>query len=387
MEPLLILDWQLWSAPLLFVLGGLVAGILIERTVVVAAERMLEHATDNPDVTENVPSYFQGAVFWLIFLAGVYLATYSLPYVGQMPLVAVRKLIVIIGMVMAFKLVGNIAVVFIRNSIGRGTGQRGLPHTSILENVTRVIVYIVGILVVLQTLDISVIPIITALGVGGLAISLALQDTLANIFAGINMLMARQVKVGDYVRLEAGQEGVVEDIGWRTTVIRQLSNNIVIVPNSKLASSIITTSCAPHADSPEPEMSLNITVGVAYSADLERVEAVALDVARQVLREVEGAVKHWEPTVRFTDFGASAIDFTVGLRVHSPTDQYLLRHKFIQRLHARFREEGLEIPFPQQTLHFDPQELAAVIQGPTAAAAKKKNTATAAKKPSQGDES
>ena len=91
----------------------------------------------------------------------------------------------------------------------------------------------------LNAVGVSITPIITALGVGGLAMALALQDTLSNLFAGIHILAEHTIRIGDFIRLETGQEGYVEDISWRTTRIRMLPNNMVIVPNSKLAQSVV----------------------------------------------------------------------------------------------------------------------------------------------------
>jgi len=115
-----------------------------------------------------------------------------------------------------------------------------ISATGLLLGVTKAIIYVLGALSALNYLGFSITPIITALGVGGLAMALALQDTLSNLFAGIHILAEHTIRVGDFIRLENGQEGVVADIGWRTTRIRMQLNTMVIVPNSKLAQSVVT---------------------------------------------------------------------------------------------------------------------------------------------------
>jgi small-conductance mechanosensitive channel len=213
--------------------------------------------------------------------------------------------------------------------------------SSIFITIGRLVIYIIGFLILLQMLGISITPILTALGVGGLAVALALQDTLANLFAGVHLLASRKIRIGDYVKLDSGEEGYVTDINWRNTSIRQIPNNMIIVPNARMASAIVTNFYRP-----QNEMSLLIDVGVDYASDLDRVEAVTKEVIVDVMRTVPGGVVDFEPVVRFNKFGDWAINFTAVLRAQEYADQYLIKHEFVKRLRARFEKEGIVIPFP-----------------------------------------
>ena len=199
---------------------------------------------------------------------------------------------------------------------------------------------------ILNTLNINITPFITSLGIAGLAVGLALQDTLSNFFAGLYILISKKIKPGDYISLDSGIEGYVEDITWRNTTIRQLPNNIVIVPNSKLASSIITNYYLP-----EKELAVLVQVGVSYNSDLEKVEKVTIEVAKEVMKEVPGGVPNFEPFIRYHTFGDFSINFTVILRAQTYVDRYLVTHEFVKRLHKRYKEEGIEIPFPIRTVY------------------------------------
>ncbi|MFZ1946902.1 MAG: mechanosensitive ion channel family protein, partial [bacterium] len=223
----------------------------------------------------------------------------------------------------------------------------GLPVTSLTQHISRLVIFAVGLLVILNTLGITITPILATLGVGGLAVALALQDTLANLFAGLHIVVAKQVRVGDYVKLDSGDAGYVTDINWRTTKIRMLANNVVLVPNDKIAKAIVT-----NFHLPEDEMSVLVGVGVHYSSDLRKVERVACEVGRDVMREVPGGVPEFEPFIRYHTFGDSSIDFNVILRVKEFTDQHIVRHEFIMRLHERFAREGIVIPFPIRALNY-----------------------------------
>jgi len=232
--------------------------------------------------------------------------------------------------------------------------NRWLPRTAARETLrepvrflTRVIFAAFGIMILLDNLGISLTAVWTTLGVGSVAIALALQDTLSNFFAGIYLRLDAPVRVGDYVKLEGREEGFIIQMGWRSTRIRTLPNNVVVVPNTKLASAIVT-----NFSLPEPQMSLLIRISVSYSADPERVERILVDEAKRAVGQIEGLLGDPAPFVRFIPgFGDSSLDFTLICRVNSFVDQYLVQHELRKRIFARFRQEGIEIPFPQRDVH------------------------------------
>ncbi|MBN2298485.1 MAG: mechanosensitive ion channel family protein [Deltaproteobacteria bacterium] len=220
------------------------------------------------------------------------------------------------------------------------------PHsTSLLVSFSRWIIIIVGALMILQTLNISITPVLTTLGVGGLAVALALQGTLANLFSGILIIATKQINPGDFVKLDTGDEGYVTDITWRNTSIRTFSNNTVLIPNSKLADAVITNYYLPHK-----EIAVRVSVGVSYDSDLDKVEEVTKEVAVETMRDI-AHITSFEPLIRFHTFNDFSIDFTVIMRAGEVINLYLVQHEFIKRLHKRYAMEKIEIPFPIRTLH------------------------------------
>ena len=135
---------------------------------------------------------------------------------------------------------------------------------------------------------------LTALGVGGLAVALALQDTLSNLFGGFYVAVAGQVRLGDYIKLNTGEEGYVTDIGWRSTTIRALANNLIIVPNAKLAQAIVTNYYLP-----EKRMSTSFVVTVGYDCDTDAAEKVLAEVLQQAAGEIPGMLQDPAPSVAF----------------------------------------------------------------------------------------
>jgi small-conductance mechanosensitive channel len=216
----------------------------------------------------------------------------------------------------------------------------------IIKTLYRALILGFVFLIVLDRLKITITPFLASLGIGGLVVALALQDTLSNFFSGIYIFFDKPIRIGDYIMLESGQEGYVAHIGWRNTRIRMLPNNMVIVPNAKLVSSQITNFYLP-----EPELAVLVQVGVSYQSDLEKVEKVTIEVAKEVLQETQGGVREFDPFIRYHTFSDFSINFTVILRAKEYVDKYLITHEFIKRLHKRYLREGIEIPFPIRTVY------------------------------------
>jgi small-conductance mechanosensitive channel len=280
----------------------------------------------------------------LLTLAGLWVAVAELPLRPRWNNLAVGVLTAALILV-ATLIVARLAAEGIRATMLRRTG--GGSTATIFVNITRLAILLLGSLLLLDNLGVSIAPLITALGVGGLAIALALQDTLANLFAGVHILASKKVQVGDFIRLDTGEEGQIVDINWRNTTVQQVQNNQAIIPNAKLAESIIINYFRP-----QPEMSVLVPVGVAYGSDLDQVEAVAKSVGSEVMREVTGGVETHEPVVRFAKFDDSCIQVNVILRTREFAQQYVIVSEFVRRLHARFQREGIDIPFPVRTVVF-----------------------------------
>jgi small-conductance mechanosensitive channel len=225
-----------------------------------------------------------------------------------------------------------------------------LPVTTLTESLAELAVVILGMLLLLKyVLQAEVTPILTALGVGGLAVALALQDTLSNLFAGFYVAVARQVRLGDYIKLNTGEEGYVADIGWRSTTIRALAQNLIIIPNNKLAQAIVTNYYLP-----EKRLWASLQVGVSYSSDPDRIERVLLEVAQQGAQEIPGMLAEPAPSVAFDPgFGEWALGFTVNYQVAEFGQQFSVRNELRKRIARRFREEGIEIPFPTRTIRWE----------------------------------
>ena len=279
---------------------------------------------------------FRGLPTLLGMLIGLYVAMEILT-IPPRPLLFLQKISHSLVIMTLTLLVARLASGYLKQKFGKTSGA--FASTSILVTTIDLAVYAIGILFLLQSFGVAISPLLTAMGVGGLAAALALQDTLANLFSGINILVAKQIKIGDFVKLSTGEEGQVMDMNWRNTTIKTGSENMVVIPNQKFATSTITNYAQPFA-----ECSISIPVGVSYDSDLDHVEKITVAVAKEILQETEGGVDNFEPVVRYSGFAETSINFNVVLRVKSVTDQHLVRHQFIKRLHTRYQQEGIVIP-------------------------------------------
>jgi len=221
----------------------------------------------------------------------------------------------------------------------------GFPSTTMFTNFVWITVYSIGLLVILDALNISIAPMLTALGIGGLAVSLALKDTLTDVFAGLHILLSKKVQPGDFVSLDSGEMGYIQNITWRNTKMLERTNNIIHIPNTKLSNAIIK-----NYDSGDPSCSVKIPVGVGYDSDLDVVERVVMEVANDLHQNMDEMNKKSTPSFKFRGFGQSSIDFMVYFRGNKYGDQNPIIHAFVKKLHKRFNEEGIEIPFPMRTV-------------------------------------
>jgi small-conductance mechanosensitive channel len=317
--------------------------LLLVRALALGVLRRWAHKTENKAQDIVIHSVSTPSLYWCLAIAlYIAIAFSDFPKTYMSYIHKAIEIIIVLSVTIALaNLLSRLLSTYVQNT-SLPIGTTGLANGMIKGSI-----YVIGFLVILAMLGVSIAPMLTALGVGGLAVALALQDTLANLFAGIHILLEKSVRVGDFVRLENGEEGYIVDITWRTTRIKTIGNNMVVIPNSKLAQSVVL-----NYHLPETKMAINIPVGVSYSSDPAKVERVLLEEVRKALGEVPGLVSEPEPVVWFRPgFGESSLDFTVICYVEEYKDQPLVEHELRKRIFNILKQEGIEIPFPHRTVY------------------------------------
>jgi len=320
----------------------LAAGFIMRRLLFRALKKWA--ATTQTHADDIFIHAFSGPFMIWVVMLGLFLATQSSELPENIAL-KINKTLLILWisslMLVASRLASNLIKYY-------GRGMHGtLPVTSLTQNLARIVIFTIGILLLLNQLGLRITPILTALGVGGLAVALALQDTLSNLFAGFYVSLAGHIRPGDYIKLDSGEEGYVADITWRSTTVKTAAENLVIVPNAKLAQAIVT-----NYHLPQKPMIARITIGVSYDCEPDDIERLLLEAAEQVAAARPDLITSQKPVVRFLPgFGDSSLDFTLYFQVPDFEQQFPAQHELRKRIFRRFREAGIEIPFPIRTVY------------------------------------
>ena len=343
--------------PTCIVLGALTVGIITDRLI----RRYINHhlAVDESTWKYVFIRSMHGVPIFFSFIIGLYWAIDAVeisPTLTKMlSYLLFTSNVITITRVLARTVDGVVTMYFERSN-------KDLPKTTLLNNILIGVIYVMGVLVILQYYGISIAPILTAAGVGGMAVALALQETLANIFAGLHLILSKQIRIGDYIRLGTGEEGRVTDIAWRfTTIVPVGASNTVVIPNKTIAGANIT-----NFSLPTRSLNISVPVGVAYDSDLALVERVTMETAKEVLARVDNN-PNAEPLVRYTKFNDSSIDFAVILPSSQFDQQGLIIHDFIKALTDRYRIEGIDIPYPIRTVIQEQEDAPAETPAPTKA--------------------
>lgn len=352
MAPSVISDSLLWQA--LWAIGVVAISGAVARLVLLLARRLrglLERRRPLAPAAHLVASVTP-AVVALVAVEGFFAGVSALPALGSWRPALNRAHLALVIALLTFGTsqgVGSLFRWYSSTLRARTTPPMDETVLSVLRRLAVLTVYTAGALILLDQMGVAITPLLAGLGVGGLAVALALQPTLGNFFAGAQIVSDRVARPGDFIVLDNGVEGYVIEVGWRSTRIRTMYNNLVIIPNSRLAESIIT-----NYHSPSRDIAVMVEAGVSYEADLARVERLVLQVAREVIQDLPEAVKTVEPWFGYSRFGESNIEFWVWLYAADRVASFRLKTELIKRLHARFRQEGITINYPVRQLLLPP---------------------------------
>lgn len=252
----------------------------------------------------------------------------------------------------------KVVILFLNRASQREPALRRVTDTAAFA--VRVLFALLAVIIILENFGVHLTAVWTTLGVGSVAVALALQETLSNMFAGLYLLADRPISPGDYIKIDSGQEGYVVRVGWRSTTMRTLQNNMVVVPNATMSKAVIHNYSAP-----EPRLAVAINVSVAHDADPNLVERVLVEIAKSAAADgVDGLLDSPEPVVRLIPgFGASSLDFSLIVQVSQFEKQFIVQHELRKRILESFQKHGITMPFPTRTVVLDERALAALGRG------------------------
>lgn len=342
----LLQTYDVWGA-VLIIASSVVVAILAKYILKIFAWQLAKKTKTNLD--DELLHALETPVLVGIILAGIITAAFTIHGLAARTEL-MKKIAVVIG-VMWFTLtitrVVKAVFKWYEHEIAAKTDSEfDDKYIHIIRRVINIFIIVMAVLILLHHLGIEISPLLAGLGIGGLAVALALQDSLGNFFAGFYTMTERAIKIGDYIETDSGVKGFVKDINWRTARIQMLDNNMIIIPNSKLSQSTVT-----NYDSPNSAYALGVAVGVGYDSDLAKVEKVCIKVGNDVLRAHKEQVKDAAPVVRYREFGDSSINLQVFLTLKNYKNRFIVKHEYIKALKKEFDKQKIEIPYPQRVVH------------------------------------
>lgn len=254
---------------------------------------------------------------------------------------------IILGVITVVALFSTVLDWYLENLSSQTQHVIDLKLFPLLRRIATVLIYGLGGLLILDLLDINISPLIAGLGLGGLAVALALQPTLANLFAGTYVMTEGAIAPGDYIEMEGGAAGWVVEVGWRSTRIRTWRNNLVVVPNNRFAETIIT-----NYQQPAPMVNVWVQCGVSYDSDLYHVENVSREVMDEIIDTEPEAIKDYGGFFGYDSFDASNVSFWLFVQAKDRWGSFAVQTALMKRLHARFKEENITINYPMRSLEF-----------------------------------
>lgn len=327
-------DLPLWPAVLLYLLVALLGGVVVRNALRRGLDRAQTQMGPNLHrvLARSLPRPAGLAVFLLTVSTGL----------RFVPLPATVETLT--KHVIPF-LLGTLGVMVLMRVALNAIAAYGetFPQLKSTAGIAKAITWILGLaliaVLVSDAAGISLAPALTALGVGSLSVALALQDTLSNFFAGVYLLIDKPIRPGDFVRIDGGNEGYVETIGWRSTRLRTLAPSVVIVPNATLSKSIIT-----NFKQTNPRLLLATPIEVALDADPDRVGALLGDEVSRA-GEIKGVDTSLAPFVRFA-LGDRGLAFTLYVTIAPTGDGGLVQQELRRRAIQRLRKEGVALAEP-----------------------------------------
>ncbi len=340
--------------------GIVVASIVLADVFIVLLDRLVKPLLSKTRTTfdDRVFRAARGPVKLVFFVFGLYFAS---NYVAPSAVVGGKTLDELL--VLALIVAGGHAAAEIVDGIIDWFYHDITPETSrlkrridvskdvfpITRKIVRIAIYLGALMILLNRLGIEISPLLAGLGVASLAVGLALQDTLSNFFAGMYLLSDKPIKADDFVALDTEDskiKGNVQEIGWRSTKIKAPQGFVYVIPNSKVASSIVA-----NLETDGEGYAVAVNVGAEYGTPAEKIEAALARAVKNAEKKDASIVKGFEPLVRFTNYGASALEFSVIFKVKTYWDQHAAASEVRKEIQKEFAKAGIKMAFPTTTVH------------------------------------
>jgi small-conductance mechanosensitive channel len=339
------------SLPFVNALISILVFVVIAKVADVFISKGLRQVTSRTrgELDDRILDAVHRPVYYTIMLVGVLLAIEYLGSTEDAGFYARGALYTLITLIWTFTVI-RVNSAIVQDAFGRGADVTGLSKDlqPLIANSLKIFVFVASVAVILSAWKINITPLLASAGIVGAGIAIAAKDTIANLFGGISVFLDRPFKVGDYIVLDHKERGEVVSIGLRSTRIRTRDNIQIVIPNSIIANSKIVNESAP-----EPNFRVKIPVGVAYGSNIELVQQILVKIALAN----DNVLTEPKPSVRFRQFGDSALLFELLCWATEPAVRGLTIHEINCEIYREFEEHGVTIPFPQRDVHIIPPDI------------------------------
>ncbi len=211
-----------------------------------------------------------------------------------------------------------------------------------IEKIAKVIIIALAVIFIFDSWNVDISPLLATAGIAGIAVSFAVKDSLANILGGLQLVLDKTFKVGDKVKLESGELGVILDIGLRSTKLKTYDNEVIYIPNGYLANAKVRNYTVP-----DLKLRVNVNFGVAYGSDTDKVR----DIVLRTLKKMDSVLDDPEPVVQFLEMSDFSLDFIARVWVKDYQEAYSMKLQTTDEIYKALNREGINIPFPTHTVY------------------------------------
>ncbi len=323
--------------------GGWVAALIIRYVLTHWASKIASFTES--DLDDRILEAVRTPVYYIVILVGLYAAIARLPLNKTTRDIAdgiVFILGVFISISIALRVVDATIEWYATEIASKTESTVDDQLIPLVEKVVNIFIFVMGLITILKHFGYDVVSLLTALGVGSLAIGLAAKETLTNMISGFTIMLDRPFMIGERIELANGQTGDVIDIGLRSTKIITPDQNTLVVPNTELVNTKLV-----NLSSPSPKIKNKMTVGVAYNSDMNRVK----ETMKACALSVSSVVKDPGPDVFITKFGDFAVEMMMVYGIERFSDKVPSQDAISMQILKRFQEEGIEIPYPTRVVY------------------------------------
>ena len=281
-------------------------------------------------------------IFYIVLLLGLKVGLQQFEFKTTIHDSLINTLLILVVSLLLLKIIGNFAKQWTKEwkfKTKTTADERLIPF---LQKILKAIVIILAVIFVFNAWKINISPLLATAGIAGLAVGLAIKDSLSNILGGLQLVLDKTFKVGDKVQLESGEMGVILDIGLRSTKLKTYDNEVIFIPNGYLANAKIK-----NFTQPDFSIRVNVNFGVEYGTDTEKTQQVVLEA----IKKIETVVEKPEPRVQFLKMSDFSLDFVARAWVKSYTEAYSTQLKMTDEIYNALNKANIGIPFPTRTVY------------------------------------